>query len=236
MKQSRLALVVFASLALAACGFAQERPPTPPLITVSGNGISRFDPDVATVRLGIQAQGRTAREVQSQASGTAQKILDAVAKLGIDKKQIQTSTLSLYPVFSEPKPGQTTAPSIVGYRAQNTVSVRVVDLMKVGPVVDATIAAGANEVQGIEFGLRDDLTARKSALRAAVLEARGKAEAIAEALGVKLGDVYEVNEGGIQVMPLMMGRAMAADAVATPVSPGQIDVSATVTIRFRFTK
>jgi uncharacterized protein YggE len=235
MANLRIAFLLLSALALTGAAVAQEKPASQPsLITVNGNGSARVDPDMATVRLGVQSQAKTAQEAQSQASAAGQKILAAVARLGVDRKDIQTSGLSLFPIYSESRPGQTTPPSVVAYRAQNTISIRVLDLTKVGPVVDATVAAGSNEIQGVEFGLRNDGEARRNALKSAVAEARAKAEAMAEALGVSLGAIYEASEGGVQVMPLAMARGAFMDAQAsTPVSPGQIDVTATVTLRYR---
>jgi uncharacterized protein YggE len=118
------------------------------------------------------------------------------------------------------------------------VSVRIDDLAKVGPVIDAGLAAGANNLDGVEFGLRDDGAARASALTEAVRSARGKAEALAAALRVRLVEIVEVAEGGVAISQPQPFRgrvmAMAADAMAaTPVSAGQVGVDASVTVRWR---
>jgi uncharacterized protein YggE len=115
--------------------------------------------------------------------------------------------------------------------------VRLQDLGKVGPVIDAGLKAGANEIQGVQFGLRDELPARQQALKQAVTEARRKAESMAEALNVRLGNPHEVNEDNVSFTPRFeintaMPMARAAEMAPTPVSPGQLEVHAAVTIRF----
>lgn len=211
-------------------------------LAVSGRGEVRTDPDVATVNLGVTAQAADAGEAQAEANRIAQAILDAVGKLGIEASAVQTSSLSLYPVYDNrrPREGQIEPqqPEIVGYRASNVVSVRLTDLEKIGPVIDATVGAGANEVQGVSFSLEDDAEARQQALTRAVKEARGKAETMAAALGRKLGPVMQVEEAGLSIERPEMARQemsfrMAAnDAASTPVSSGQIGVSAGVEVMY----
>lgn len=207
-----------------------------PVLTVSADGESRAAPDEATVRLGVSAQAPTAREVQDQVNRTAGAILEAVRRLGIPAERIQTSELNLGPVYGqEQQPGsEIREPRIVGYQASNVVSIQVEQLDKVGPVIDAGLGAGANRLEGVAFGLRDDRKARAEALTRAVEEARGKADALARALKVRLVRILEVAEGGVAVMPqpyLKVARMEAAMA-DTPVSAGQVGVSASVTVRW----
>lgn len=208
-----------------------------PVLTVSGSGQARVAPDEATVRLGVLAQAPTAREAQDRVNRTANAILEAVRKAGIPAERIQTSGLSLGPQYAQGR-NESQGPRITGYQASNTVSILVQDLAKVGPVIDAGLAAGANNLDGVEFGLRDDAAARAAALTDAVAEARGKAEALAKALKVRLLEIVEVAEGGVSVSPpppVFRGRiAMAAEAMAaTPVSSGEVGVEASVTVRWR---
>lgn len=211
--------------------------PLVPVLTVSADGEARVSPDEATVRLGVTAQAPTAREAQDKVNRTAGAILDAVRKLGIAADHIQTSELNLGPVYGQGRPDrEPQEPKIVGYQASNVVSVRVEQLDKVGPVIDAGLGAGANRLEGVMFGLRDDRRARAEALTHAVEEARAKADALARALKVRLVRILEVAEGGIAVspQPYFKGRmAMESSAMAdTPVSGGQVGVSASVTVRW----
>ncbi|PYS50237.1 MAG: hypothetical protein DMG13_21570, partial [Acidobacteria bacterium] len=191
----------------------------------------------ATVRLGVVRQASAAQPAQDQANAVSQQILNAIGKAGVPAQQIQTSRLVLSPVYAPRGPEARDAPRIVGYSASNVVTVRLEDLSLIGPVIDAGLKAGANQLEGVQFGLRNDLPSREQALRQAVNEARSKAQIMADALGVKLIDVLEVLEGGISVAPLngTIGRLTVAamDAVPTPVSAGQLEVHANVTIRYR---
>ena len=112
-------------------------------------------------------------------------------------------------------------------------SQQVDDLTKVGPVIDAGLGAGANTLDGVEFGLRNDEAARAQALADAAAKARSKAETLAKALGLRLGAILEVAEGGVTISPppyTKVGRmAMAELSAQTPVSAGQVGVEASVT-------
>jgi len=201
---------------------------------VSGVAEVRLDPDLAQVRLGVTEEAPVAGDAQAAVNQVAQAILDAVEALGIDSNEIQTSRLTLHPVYEH---GERRKPKVVGFRASNTVSIRVHDLTLLGPVIDGAVSAGGNEVQGIQFLLEYDDSARLQALQQAVAEAQGKAQAMAEALGQPLGRVLQAQEGGAQVrrpmyQEAMVMRASAADA-STPVAQGKVTVSATVNLVYQ---
>lgn len=209
-----------------------------PSIVVNGNGEVRVAPDEAVVLLGVVAQEETAREAQNEASRIAGAILSAVAELGVGNEAIQTSQLYLTPVYEQGGPRQQvpTEPRIIAYRASNTVSIRLSDLSKIGPVIDAGIESGSNQVEGVSFQLRNDRNARQEALTAAVTEARGKAQVMATALGVELGPILDAQEGGYSIdrPQFAQARMMAMESAAdTPVAPGQVTVAASVTLRYR---
>lgn len=234
--------VAFALAARLAAQAPAGGPEIVPTLSVSGTGEARVAPDEATVRLGVVAQAPTARAVQEEVNRTAGAVLDAVRKLGIKAEDIQTSGLSLSPLYSQGRPGtEEQTPKITGYQANNTVAIRVEDLTKVGPVIDAGLGAGANNLEGVAFGLRNDEAARAAALTNAVREARAKAEALALALKVQLVGILEVAEGGVSINPPpypKAGRFAMAEALSaeTPVSAGQVGVEASVTIRYRISQ
>jgi len=241
-----MALLVVGSVFGAAGAGAQGAPvppgEAPPAIAATGTGEVRRAPDEATVRLGVVAQADTAGAAQQKANRVANAILEAVGALGVEAEAIQTSRLVLDPVYQHPAPdqhGTMGEPRIVGYRASNVVSVRLEDLGRVGPVIDAAVGAGANEVNGVDFRLRDDLEARLEALRQAVAAARAKAGAIAAALGVQLGPVLDARESSAQIFyPQQDVRAFrmsaeSAESSFTPVTPGEIAVRADVNITWR---
>jgi len=225
---------LFASLLIL---IQQPGPPPPPVpvLVVSGNASVMAVPDQAIVRLGIVRQAASAQAAQEQANVAAREILNAVEKAGVPPNQIQTARLVLTPIYAPRNPDSRDAPRIVAYNATNTISVRLENLSIVGTVIDAGLKAGANQIEGVGFALRNDLPSRQQALKQAVEEARSKAQTMAEALRVNLVEVLEVSEGGVSIVdrvePVFASRAAAA--TETPVSPGQIEVRASVTIRYR---
>jgi uncharacterized protein YggE len=235
MKPSLLAIAMMLTLALTAAG-QQRTDNGPPVIVVTGEGQVRVAPDQAVVRIGILRQAPTAQAAQDQANKVANDILAAITKVGVPPNQVQTSRLTLTPVYSQRGPESNQTPRIVAYQASNIVAVRLVELSKVGPVIDAGLGAGSNEIQGVQFGLRDELAASQQALKQAVTEAQKKAEAIAEGVHAQLGPPIEINENGASVVPrsdFAAPMARLAEAAPTPVSPGEIEVRANVTIRYR---
>jgi uncharacterized protein YggE len=214
-----------------------DAPTPPPVLVVNGTAQVFVAPDQATVRLGIVRQSPNAQNAQEQANAVAQEILSAIGKLGVPANQIQTARLLLSPIYAPRSPDSRDAPRIVAYSATNSVSVRVDNLSLIGPVIDAGLKAGANQLEGVRFGLRNDLPSRQQALKQAVEEARSKAQTMADTLRVNLAEVLEASEGGVSIVdrlePLAGARVMAATAAETPVSPGQIEVNANVTIRYR---
>jgi len=224
-----LALALIASL-----GWSQERP-SPRTINVSGTGEVYVAPDMATVTIGVETNAKTAKEAMDAANSATSALLKRLADLKIPREQIQTSRLQLMPIYENVQagPGRQRT-ELTGYRATNMLTVRVFDLTLVGAVVDAVTASGSNRVQGIAFGLRNDKEARLRALAEAVASAREKAATIAKALGVSLGPVYEVQEGGVHVVPPPMDVAFTrmAAAESTPVEAGELRVSASVTLRY----
>jgi uncharacterized protein YggE len=231
--QSRIFFALAMAVGMVMTAAAQPEPPETPSIVVTGNGIMRADPDVAYVRLGVSSRAHTAREAQAQTNAAIAKFYDALAALRIERKDIQTSQLTLNPYYDNPKPGE--QPRIAGYEASNVLTVRITDFAKIGPVVDAGVESGVNNMQGVTFAIEDDTRARLEALRDATREAKAKAEAIASALGIALGGVLQVVEGGGYIPPTQFferGAAMDMKASGAIVSPGQLDVNANVTIRF----
>ena len=239
MKMKTISFAAVFLMAYALTSFAQRvETPQQPALVVSGNAEILATPDEARVSLGIVRQANAAQAAQDQANAIGQQILNEIGKLGVAAQQIQTSRLVLTPIYAPRGSDSRDAPRIVAYNASNTVSVRLENLSLIGPVIDAGLKAGANQLEGVRFGLRNDLPSREQALKQAVMEARSKADVMADALRVNLAEVLEVSEGGSVASAFdspLNGRVFAAEAAVspTPVSPGQIQVRANVTIRYR---
>jgi hypothetical protein len=234
--RSGLLSVGYAVLTVAASA-AQVSPAQPgpgATVVVSGAAELELPPDEAEVRLGVVAQAAEAQDAQNQVSTTAQRVLEAIRALGIAGRNVQTTGLNLHPYYDDRhlEQGQ---PSIAGYQASNIVLVVVEELDKVGPVIDAAIKAGANNVDSLQFTIGEDADARRLALSQAVADAGLKASAIAGALGREVGDVIEVVEQGASVMPKFFAQSARLEMAqaSTPVEPGSVTVSANVTIRYQ---
>jgi uncharacterized protein YggE len=232
--------VALAALLPAGTALAQSvvLPRPEPHVRAAATGEVKVPPGLAVVRLGVSAEGADAKRAQAAAAKTMTKVTRAIRDRGIPEKQITTERLDLQPVWEHDPDGR--PPRVVGYRATSVVRVEV-DLgtppagARAGEVVDAAIGAGANELQGIEFTLRDDEPVRRKALALASQRARSRAEALAGALGVKLGRLLEVASGGGEVAPPRpyLARTMALKAAeATPVEPGELEVAVTVEVTY----
>ncbi|MGR3197279.1 MAG: SIMPL domain-containing protein [Paracoccus sp. (in: a-proteobacteria)] len=226
------AVAAFAAAPVAAaaqsCGMAG-----PSRLTVSGQGQSRVAPDMATVQLGVTTQAESAAEAMRLNSEQQSAVIEALRGAGVDEAQIQTSGLTLNPLMTYP---ENQAPEVTGYQASNIVSVRVTDLARTGEVLDAIVAAGANEINGITFSREDGAEALDQARQDAVADARRKAEVLAEAAGVTLGPIIALRDlptvgGG----PRPMMRMDAAMAESVPVQPGQVEMSSQVEIEYALT-
>ncbi len=205
----------------------------PRVITVNGDDEVKASPDKATVHLGVQSQGPTANDAMRRNNELMGAVITAIRSASIPDQDIQTVGLSLWPIHSQTEPFR-----ITGYQAHNSVSVTVNDLGRLVWVIDGGIGAGANMAGGVYFGFKDDAAMRRSALVGAARTARAKAQALADAMGVTILGLHSMSEGGFGgPIPLPIG-APAVPALPerggapTPVQPGQLTVSASVTASF----
>ncbi len=218
-------LAVTLCLPLAAAAEEAER-----RLTVTGEGRVEAVPDMATIRLGVTAEARTAAEAIRANSRSMTTVLERLKAAGIEDRDLQTSNFNVSPRWE--RSGSTNeAPRIVGFVAQNMLSVRIRDLSILGETLDAVARDGANNFSGLSFGLQDPEPARDAARAAAVAETRRKALLLAEAAGVTLGSILTIDEAdGGNRPPVMMEmaemRMAASDAVS--VAPGELTMSARV--------
>lgn len=196
-------------------------------IVVNGTGTVSARPDRAIVTAGVETQGTTAQQAHDENGRAMQAVVDAIKGLGIPAAKIQTSGISLDPVYAE---GQ----SITGYRASNLVTVTVDEVDSAGKVLDTAVGAGANTAGNVRFSLKDSTTLRNQALTAAVADATAKADVLAKAIGITRPGIVSVSEGGVSAVSPEAAKGLgAADAgVGVPVEPGLVTVTAQVTVRF----
>ena len=194
-------------------------------ITVTGDGTVDATPDRASFDFGVTTQGASAAEALSRNASQARAIVDALKRAGIASSDIQTTQVSLWPQTSSD------GTRITGYQASNSVHVTA-GLGKSGALVDAAVRAGANNVAGPSLDTADKASLYNQALKQALGNARGKAQAIADASGLTLGAVQNVHEGGNAVPVPMFAAARAAAGSAVPIEAGTQQIQASVTVTY----
>ncbi len=208
----------------------------PATIRVSATGEARTPPDRAWADFGVETEAATASQAADQNARKMEAVITALVRAGVARENVRTSDFNVFPVYDQLRDG-TGEPRIRGYRASNVVTAQTDEVRRVGPLVDAALAAGANRIQGVRFGMRDPDRARDVALRDALRRARAEAAVLAEGMGVRLGRVLDVSTSTappapFPVMYRMQAQMADAAASATPIEPGQQTVNATVTVVF----
>lgn len=201
-----------------------------PTLNLSAYGEVKVAPDMATLTFGVMTEAVTAQAAMADNARRMTEVFAALRRAGIEPRDIQTSGLNLSAQYDY-QPDQ--PPRLRGYQASNRVTVNIMELERVGTVADAVVAAGVNQIDGIGFGLRDPRAAEDQARVLAVRALQGKARLYAEALGVELGAIRSLNEGGGYSPPppmpvFAMARAEMADA-STPLAAGQLTVRIDIT-------
>jgi len=208
----------------------------PPLIIVRGDGEVRVHPDSLGLDVGVEARAATLDQARGQVNDGMRAVLDAVRALDVPGLTIGTRVLQVSPVYAARRADQ--PPSIVGYTASNhaTITVEHVPVADLGDrasrIVDTAVTAGANSVGSLELFLADPTPAGDEALADAVRDARRQADTIASAAGVRVGDVYQIEESpSMRIVP----RALTMRPVAaTPVEVEDIVVESSVTAKYTF--
>jgi uncharacterized protein YggE len=208
-------------------------PQPPPFIAASGVGDARIVPDRAMLTVAVESQAPTAAKAGTDNAARQTRVIDAVKAAGVAAAQIRTSGYNVFPEYAQ---GDGRAPRITGYRAHNSVVIEVRDIAAVGKIIDAALAAGANNIGSMSLFASNSDGARKEALQKAVAKARTEAEAVASAAGGSLGSLLELSiEPYGMPQPLMrqaVGNMAMADA--TPIETGELTVNAMVRARWLF--
>ena len=225
-------LAAFAMTAAPATALAQAAPASDgTLLSVSSRAEARKAPDIATFSAGVVTQAADGNAALRQNAEQMNRVLAAIKAAGVADKDVQTSGISLNPQYryEENQP-----PRITGYQASNTVNVKLREVAKMGKVLDALVASGANQVNGPSFGIDDPEPLYDRARLDALKAARARAETYAGALGVRVRRIVSISEGGAALpspMPRMaMMKAEAYDS--TPVAAGESSVSVNLDVVF----
>jgi len=222
----RAALAALAAVALSAAPALAESD-IPSAISVTGEATVSVPPDLAQIDAGVASDGKTAREASDANNAAMGKVLAALKAANIDEKDYQTSRLSLQP---QTAPNRTGPSAIVGYRASNRVTIRLRDVTKVASVIDTLVAAGANDIGGINFTVTQASKLLDDARGKAVEDARRKAEIYAKAAGVTLGAPLSISEEGAPAPVFRAKMAMPMAVTSAPIAQGEETLSVSVSV------
>ncbi|HAV78931.1 MAG TPA: SIMPL domain-containing protein [Anaerolineae bacterium] len=232
-----VSIVALAALLVSACGpttVNQAAPLPVRTINVSGAGTANLVPDIAYIYLGVNTQKPSAAEAVEENNVQVQTMIEALRDFGIDAKDIRTTNFSIWPQERyDPLTGTPTGEKT--YVVDNTVYVTVRDLDKLGELLDTVIAAGANTVNSIQFDVADKDKALESARADAVKDAKVKAQELADAAGVELGEIHGIAFYDNQPYPMFDGKGGgggAAAEAAVPIQPGQLTFTVTVSVTY----
>lgn len=208
------------------------------LLTISAQGAVTRAPDIATLSTGMVTQAVDANTAMRANAEQMTKVVAAIKGAGIAERDVQTSGVSLHPQY---KYSDNQPPTITGYQASNTVTITVRDIAKLGSILDALVANGANQINGPSFDLD---TAKKDAAyddtrRAAIGKAQARAEMYAKTLGVNVRRIVTISEGGGFALPQpvpMMEMSFAKASADTPIAPGENTISVNLDVVFELGK
>jgi len=214
---------------------AQQTVPSVPQVVTVGRGDVDIKPDRAQVLFSVETRASTAATAAAENSRRQRAVLDTLQRLGVAPDQLQTAYLQVTPEMVYP--GQGLPPKVSGYLARNSVRVEVLKLDQTGILVDAGLAKGSTGIGGLQFYSSKEAESRREALSKAVIAARLDAEVMAKAAGYRLGELLEIIGNQQPSSPVSFGMELRSarasiDTGPTPVNPGEIKISQTVTVRW----
>jgi uncharacterized protein YggE len=208
--------------------------PTPATLYVEGQGSVTVPPDTASVTVGVDVQRDRLRDAQAEASAQAAAIIAAAEAGGVATDDIQTANFGVNVVRDYDRDGN--PGPVVGYQVSNQVELTVREPDRLGAILDAVVAAGANNIYGIAFYVEDPSAAASQARAQAVRDARTKAEELATAAGVRLGRVLSITESSAPPpAPEVFARGAAemdAAQAAVPIQAGTSEIVVDVQMTF----
>jgi uncharacterized protein YggE len=218
---------------LVAAPAAAQRPTVPgegPVIVTTGEGVVKLAPDRAWVSIAAESRARSPRDAQRANADAMTAVLAKLKGTGLAADAIRTSGYDLQPEFDYANGKQT----LRGYVARNAIEVRADDMARVGEILDVAVGSGATSVSGVRFDLKDRSGAEREALKRAVADARARGGAAASGAGVTVDRVLRIEEQRALIQEprpiLMMRRDVAAESAQPPITPGELEVRAVVTL------
>lgn len=227
-------ILLIAAAALSACSgtiqFGQSQPRT---INVTGNAQVLLTPDIAYISIGVHSEAQSATEAVASNNSLTQKVIDAIKGQGVDAKDIQTTNFSVYQQEKFDKNGNSLG---IFFMTDNVVYVTMRDITKIGDILDASIAAGANSIYGITFDVQDKEAALASGRDQAMADAQAQAEQLAKAAGATLGSVQSINYYSSSPSPIYYdSKAVPAGVgggASVPISSGQLTLTVSVSVTY----
>jgi len=208
-----------------------------PVVALTIQESVEAEPDIVNVSAGVTTQARTAVEAMRLNAAEMTKVIDRIKALGVPERDIQTSGINLGAMYDYNQAAQRQV--FRGYQVSNRVSVKLRTIERTGEVLDALVAAGATDLGGPDWSIDDDTAARAQARQQALEAARSQALAYARAAGYSDIRLLEINEAIVPGRPQpMLQRAIAAEAAAqsTPVQPGMVQATVSVTVSYEMTR
>lgn len=219
-----------ATMGAAAAAFATTT------LSLGAYGETKIAPDMASINLGVTNDAPTAARAMSDNAGQMAKVMAALKAGGIAARDIRTSGLGVNPQYAY---AQGQPPRLTGYQASNQLTVTVHDLTRLGAAIDASVGAGATQVNGISFGLADPTAAENAARELAVRALQAKAELYARATGYRLSRLVSLNEGGDEgvrpLTPILMAQSRV-QAAPTAVAPGELTIRIDISGLYELTR
>lgn len=236
-KYFAFAILAVLTLVLSACGpttVNQAAPENVRTLDVSGVGVVYLTPDIVYINIGVNTQRENASEAVTINKEQTTAVIQAIKDFGVAEKDIRTTNFSIYsnPQYDPSGSGQIIA---TNYSVDNTVYVTIRDIDKLGDLLDAAIAAGANSIYSIQFDVEDKTEANKEARANAVEEAKAQAQDLAEVAGLSLVDIQKISyyeSGASQYFYGGKGGGGGEAAQAVPIQPGQLAVTVTVNVTY----
>lgn len=227
-----LALGTLSMTASAQSAMHHAAPGDGTLLSISAQADSSRSPDIAMLSTGVVTQAADANAAMRGNAEQMAGLMTAIRAAGIADRDVQTSGINLNPQY---RYAENQPPVITGYQASNTVNLKVRDIGKLGQVLDALVASGANQINGPTFEIEDAEGVRDLARAAALKKAQARAEIYAASLGMRVRRIVSISEGGgfqAPPRPMMAMRAMEQDSFAAPVSPGENTLTANLDVVF----
>ena len=236
--KSALVLITLAA-AMPAAAVAQTSvtiAETAPVVTLNVTETVEAAPDQAIVGTGVQTRALTAAAAMRENAAKMEKLIAALTKAGIARKDVQTSGINLSAQYDySNRDGQPSGPRFIGYEASNQLTIKLHDVKKIGALLDTLVEAGATNVNGPSFSIADPAPMLAQARAAALKSAKAQADFYAQAAGyrsARLISIAESSSGGHPPIPMVTARFKADAESATPVEPGQVGSSVSLTVQY----